>query len=103
MAEKFDPTHADRLENPERLVELPPANLVELLRLAGAETIVDFGAGTGMYSMALAPASRSGASSPSTNSRSSSTACAPSSRGSRPSTTCSLSSPRAGGRRSTTG
>lgn len=53
MAEKFDPAHADRLENPERLIELPPAKLVELLRLSGAETIIDFGAGTGMYSVPL--------------------------------------------------
>ena len=56
MAEKFDPSHADKLENPERLVELPPARLVELLRLTGAETVVDFGAGTGMYSIPLAAA-----------------------------------------------
>ena len=56
MAEKFDPRHADKLENPERLVELPPAKLVELLRLTGAETVVDFGAGTGMYSIPLAAA-----------------------------------------------
>ena len=56
MAEKFDPTHADKLENPERLVELPPAKLVDLLRLSGAETVVDFGAGTGMYSIPLAVA-----------------------------------------------
>ena len=56
MAEKFDPTHADKLENPERLVELPPAKLVELLRLTGAETVVDFGAGTGMYSIPIAAA-----------------------------------------------
>lgn len=56
MAEKFDPTHADKLENSERLVELPPAKLVELLRLTGAETVVDFGAGTGMYSIPLADA-----------------------------------------------
>jgi ubiquinone/menaquinone biosynthesis C-methylase UbiE len=56
VAEKFDPTHADKLEIPERLVELPPANLVELLRLSGAETVVDFGAGTGMYSIPLAVA-----------------------------------------------
>lgn len=56
MAEKFDPSHADKLEDPERLVELPPARLVELLRLAGAETVVDFGAGTGMYSIPLAAA-----------------------------------------------
>ena len=56
MAEKFDPAHADKLENPERLVELPPAKLVDLLRLSGAETVVDFGAGTGMYSIPLAAA-----------------------------------------------
>ena len=56
MAEKFDPSHADKLENPERLVELPPAKLVELLRLSGAETVVDFGAGTGMYALPLASA-----------------------------------------------
>lgn len=56
MAEKFDPKHAGKLENPDRLVELPPARLVELLRLTGAETVVDFGAGTGMYSIPLAEA-----------------------------------------------
>ena len=56
MAEKFDPKHADKLEDPERLVELPPAKLVELLRLSGAETVIDFGAGTGMYSIPLAVA-----------------------------------------------
>jgi ubiquinone/menaquinone biosynthesis C-methylase UbiE len=56
VAEKFDPSHADKLEDPERLVELPPAKLAELLRLAGAETLVDFGAGTGTYSIPLAAA-----------------------------------------------
>jgi ubiquinone/menaquinone biosynthesis C-methylase UbiE len=54
VADKFDPKHAHKLENPDRLLELPPARLVELLRLTGAETVVDFGAGTGMYSMPLA-------------------------------------------------
>jgi ubiquinone/menaquinone biosynthesis C-methylase UbiE len=48
--------HADKLENPERFIELPPAKLVELLRLSGAETVIDFGAGTGMYSIPLAGA-----------------------------------------------
>lgn len=56
MTEKFDPTHADKLENPERLIELPPAKLVELLRLSGAETVIDFGAGAGMFSIPLAAA-----------------------------------------------
>lgn len=54
MAEKFDASHADRLEDPERLIELPPAALVGLLRLTGAETVVDFGAGTGVYSLPVA-------------------------------------------------
>ena len=54
MAEKFNPLHAAKLENPARLVELPPANLVRLLRLTGAETVIDFGAGAGMYSLPIA-------------------------------------------------
>ncbi|MCX6362592.1 MAG: class I SAM-dependent methyltransferase [Actinobacteria bacterium] len=54
MAEKFDASHASKLENPARLVELPPAKLVQLLRLTGAETVIDFGAGTGMYSLPIA-------------------------------------------------
>ncbi len=56
MAEKFDPKNAEKLENPDRLVEMPPARLVELLELTGAETVVDFGAGTGMYSIPVAEA-----------------------------------------------
>jgi ubiquinone/menaquinone biosynthesis C-methylase UbiE len=56
VAEKFDPKNAHRLENPDRLVELPPANLVKLLELRGSETVVDFGAGTGMYSLPVANA-----------------------------------------------
>jgi ubiquinone/menaquinone biosynthesis C-methylase UbiE len=56
LAEKFDPGHAGRLENPERLVELPPANVVALLDLRGDETVVDYGAGTGLYSVPIAQA-----------------------------------------------
>lgn len=56
MTEKFDPSNAPKLENPERLAELPPANIVSLLELSGAESVVDFGAGTGMYSLPLAEA-----------------------------------------------
>jgi predicted O-methyltransferase YrrM len=56
VAEKFDPAHWDRLENPQRLVELPPAVLVTLLDLHGDETVVDFGAGTGLYDLPLAEA-----------------------------------------------
>ena len=56
MADKFDPTHAPNLEDPSRLEALPPARVVELARLGGAETVVDYGAGTGVYTVALAEA-----------------------------------------------
>jgi ubiquinone/menaquinone biosynthesis C-methylase UbiE len=56
VTQRFDPKNASKLENPERLKELPPAVVIELLRLRGAETVVDYGAGTGMYSVPLAEA-----------------------------------------------
>ena len=56
MAEAFDPQHAGRLEEPARLAALPPAAVVSLLRLAGDETVVDYGAGTGIYTIAVAGA-----------------------------------------------
>ena len=56
MADKFDPTHAHALEGPDRLEALPPAAVVELLRLTGAETVVDYGAGTGVYTVPVAEA-----------------------------------------------
>lgn len=56
MADKFDPLHAPRLEDPSRLEALPPSSVVELLRLTGAETVVDYGAGTGIYTVHVAGA-----------------------------------------------
>lgn len=56
MAEKFHPGNADKLDNPDRLVEMPPSRLIELLELTGGETVVDFGAGTGMYTLPVADA-----------------------------------------------
>ncbi|HTX69295.1 MAG TPA: methyltransferase domain-containing protein [Thermoleophilia bacterium] len=56
MADQFDPAHAKRLEDPSRLEALPQAAVVELLRLGGAETVVDYGAGTGIYTVAVATA-----------------------------------------------
>jgi len=56
MADAFDPQHAGRLEDPARLEALPQAAVVSLLRLRGAETIVDYGAGTGVYTVAVAQA-----------------------------------------------
>jgi len=56
LSEQFDPANASKLEDPERLVELPPANVAGLLGLSGAGTVVDFGAGPGVYSLPLADA-----------------------------------------------
>jgi ubiquinone/menaquinone biosynthesis C-methylase UbiE len=56
MADAFDPQHAHRLEDPARLEALPRATVVALLRLDGAETVVDYGAGTGTYTLAVAEA-----------------------------------------------
>ncbi len=56
MADAFDPTHAGRLEEPARLEALPQAAVVSLLRLSGDEVVVDYGAGTGVYTMAVVEA-----------------------------------------------
>lgn len=56
MADAFDPEHAPRLEDPARLAALPQAAVVSLLRLEGDETVVDYGAGTGIYTVAVANA-----------------------------------------------
>ena len=56
MADQFNPEHAKNLEGADRLEALPQAAVVELLRLAGAETVVDYGAGTGIYTAAIAAA-----------------------------------------------
>ncbi len=56
MADKFDPMNAKRLEDPARLEALPQKAVVDLMRLDGAETIVDYGAGTGIYTVAVAQA-----------------------------------------------
>lgn len=56
MADAFDPQDAERLEDPARLAALPRAAVVSLLRLRGDETVVDYGAGTGVYTIAVAEA-----------------------------------------------
>ena len=54
MAHQFDPKHAKRLEDPARLEALPQSAVVDLLQLSGAETVIDYGAGTGIYTVAVA-------------------------------------------------
>jgi ubiquinone/menaquinone biosynthesis C-methylase UbiE len=56
MADAFHADHAPRLEAPSRLEALPPSAVVSLLQLKGDETVVDYGAGTGVYTVPIAEA-----------------------------------------------
>lgn len=51
---KFDPANAARLENPERLKWLPPAQLATLLDIPLNATVLDFGTGTGALIIPIA-------------------------------------------------
>ena len=53
---RFDPSLAFRLDAPERLIWLPPAEIVGALSVQPGETIADVGAGTGYFSLPLAEA-----------------------------------------------
>jgi len=52
----FNPSLADRLEDPERLLWLPPAEVIGALAIQPGDTIADIGAGTGYFSLPLAQA-----------------------------------------------
>ena len=56
MADAFNPEHGKRLEDPARLEGLPREAVVSFLRLRGDETVVDYGAGTGVYTVGVAEA-----------------------------------------------
>ncbi len=47
---KFNPEKLDKLNNPERLTIIPPQHILEFLDLSQESTIVDIGAGTGLFS-----------------------------------------------------
>lgn len=51
---KFDPSRAARLERPERQGWLPNEMVLDLLELSGSETVVDYGAGSGVLTIPLA-------------------------------------------------
>jgi ubiquinone/menaquinone biosynthesis C-methylase UbiE len=53
-AHKFDPARAHLLDSSDRDEFLPDGALVDLLALSGAETVLDYGAGTGRVSVAVA-------------------------------------------------
>jgi trans-aconitate methyltransferase len=51
---KFDPANVAKLERPERQRILPNERIVGLLELGGSETVVDYGAGSGVLSVPVA-------------------------------------------------
>ncbi len=59
-AKKFDPARAHVLDAPERERYLPTVELIDQLRLGGDEMVVDYGAGTGRVSRAIAEQLRRG-------------------------------------------
>jgi len=56
MGHRFDPAKLARLEDPDRLGWQHPDVVVDLLGLTGVETVVDYGAGTGVYTQPIAAA-----------------------------------------------
>ena len=56
MSHPFDPRHAARLDDPARARSQPVDGVLALLSLTGAETVVDYGAGTGYLTLPLAAA-----------------------------------------------
>jgi len=52
----FNPASIQKLEDPQRLVWLPPAEVVEKLQVRAGMTIADVGAGSGYFSLPLATA-----------------------------------------------
>lgn len=50
---KFDPANAGRLDSPERGEFLPSGRVLDLLSLRGNETVVDYGAGSGVLTVPL--------------------------------------------------
>ena len=56
---KFDPGKLQKLNDPQRLVDIPPDYIWERLHLEKPGVIVDIGAGTGFFSIAFVKKSKS--------------------------------------------
>ncbi len=55
MEEKrFNPKKLNKLNNPERLIQLPPEFIKEKVGLSNPKSIIDIGAGTGFFSIPFA-------------------------------------------------
>ncbi|UOD35321.1 class I SAM-dependent methyltransferase [Deferribacteraceae bacterium V6Fe1] len=50
---KFDPKKLEKLNNKKRLKDIPPEFIRKAVGLVNVETLVDIGAGTGLFSLAL--------------------------------------------------
>ncbi len=57
---RFNAAMAGKLENPDRLQWLPPAEVVAALNVKPGEVIADIGAGTGYFALPIARAARPG-------------------------------------------
>ncbi len=57
---KFDPNKLQRLNDPKRLKQLDPQMLWDVAGVPDAETVVDIGAGTGVYAFEFARRMQSG-------------------------------------------
>jgi ubiquinone/menaquinone biosynthesis C-methylase UbiE len=51
---EWDAGKADMLDGPERERDMPAGKVADLLALAGSETVIDYGAGTGRLALAVA-------------------------------------------------
>ncbi len=52
---RFDPAKLEKLNNPERLLDIPPATLMKYVDLSGTSpaTFIDIGAGTGLFTVPI--------------------------------------------------
>jgi SAM-dependent methyltransferase len=53
MNKKFNPDKLEKLNNPDRLKNIPPGYIWKKLNISECKTIVDIGAGTGLFSKAF--------------------------------------------------
>lgn len=51
---RFKHTESHKLEDPERLISLPPAEVISLLQLRPGVSVADIGAGTGYFAIPIA-------------------------------------------------